>query len=99
TDRSGESGRNHFLHRRGAMEGQKVRGDRRSESREHQNQNENFAKDHRSHSPNTISIAPRMAVASGSMWPLLMKSIAWRWLKAVGRILQRYGLLLPSLTR
>src|SRR5690606_30370127 len=31
---------------------------------------------HRSHSPNTTSIAPRMAVASGSMWPLLMKSIA-----------------------
>ena len=31
---------------------------------------------HRSHSPNTTSMAPRMAVASGSMWPLHMKSIA-----------------------
>lgn len=44
---------------------------------------------HRSHSPNTTSIAPRMAVASGSMWPLDMKSIACRCEKAVGRILQR----------
>src|SRR3546814_5361941 len=54
---------------------------------------------HRSHSPNTTSIAPMIAVVSASMWPLHMKSIAWRWQKAVGRILQRYGLLLPSLTR
>ena len=51
---------------------------------------------HRSHSPNTTSIAPMIAVTSGSMWPTLMKSIAWRWLNAVGRILQRYGLFEPS---
>src|SRR5690242_21517310 len=44
---------------------------------------------HRSHSPNTMSIAPRMAVVSASMWPFDMKSIACRWLNAVGRILQR----------
>ena len=31
---------------------------------------------HRSHSPKTTSIAPRIAVASGSMCPLLIKSIA-----------------------
>jgi len=31
---------------------------------------------HRSHSPNTTSIAPNIAVASASMWPLHMKSIA-----------------------
>ncbi len=31
---------------------------------------------HRSHSPNTASIAPRIAVASGSMWPLHIMSIA-----------------------
>ena len=31
---------------------------------------------HRSHSPNTTSIAPRIAVASGSIWPFDMKSIA-----------------------
>ena len=43
----------------------------------------------RSHSPKTTSIAPRMAVASGSMCPLDMKSIAWRCENAVGRILQR----------
>src|SRR5690606_17035662 len=70
----------------------------RSQS-QHQDNNMRLQVAHRSHSPNTTSIAPRMAVASGSMWPLLMKSIACRWLNAVGRILQRYGLLLPSLTR
>ena len=54
---------------------------------------------HRSHSPKTTSIAPRMAVASGSMWPFDIMSIACRCENAVGRILQRYGLLVPSLTR
>ena len=53
----------------------------------------------RSTSPKTISIDPRIAVMSGSIWPRDMKSIACKWLKPVGRILQRYGLLLPSLTR
>ena len=31
---------------------------------------------HRSHSPNTMSMAPRTAVVSASMWPFIMKSIA-----------------------
>ncbi len=31
---------------------------------------------HRSISPNTMSSEPRIAVASASMWPLLMKSMA-----------------------
>ena len=44
---------------------------------------------HRSISPNTMSRAPRMAVTSASMWPLVMKSIAWRCEKPVGRILTR----------
>ena len=44
---------------------------------------------HRSHSPKTTSMADRTAVVSASMWPFIMKSIAWRWLNAVGRILQR----------
>ena len=44
---------------------------------------------HRSHSPNTTSMAPMIAVTSGSMWPLVMKSIACRCENAVGRILQR----------
>lgn len=56
---------------------------------EHASSQEYRKSDHRSHSPNTISIAPKMAVASGSMWPFVMKSIACKWLKAVGRILQR----------
>ena len=54
---------------------------------------------HRSHSPNTMSSAPRIAVVSASMWPFDMKSIACKWLNAVGRILQRYGLFDPSATR
>ena len=54
---------------------------------------------HRSHSPNTTSIAPMIAVVSASMWPFDIMSIACKWLNAVGRILQRYGLLVPSLTR
>ena len=29
------------------------------------------------------------AVMSASMWPFIMKSIACKWLNAVGRILQR----------
>ena len=44
---------------------------------------------HRSTSPNTMSSALRIAVVSASMWPRIMKSIAWRWEKPVGRILQR----------
>ena len=44
---------------------------------------------HRSTSPNTTSIAHSTAVVSASMWPFIMKSIAWRWLNPVGRILQR----------
>ena len=44
---------------------------------------------HRSHSPNTMSAAPSTAVTSASMWPFIMKSIACKWLNAVGRILQR----------
>jgi len=44
---------------------------------------------HRSHSPKTISIAPKIAVVSASMWPLAMNSIACRCENAVGRILQR----------
>ena len=31
---------------------------------------------HRSHSPNTMSSAPKMAVVSASIWPRDMKSIA-----------------------
>src|SRR3546814_608404 len=44
---------------------------------------------HRSHSPNTTTIAPHMTVASASMWPLVIMSIALRWLNAVGLRLQR----------
>ena len=46
-------------------------------------------RDHRSHSPKTTSMAERTAVVSASMWPFIMKSIACKWLNAVGRILQR----------
>ena len=45
--------------------------------------------DHRSTSPNTMSIALSTAVVSASMWPFIMKSIACRCEKPVGRILQR----------
>src|SRR5690606_22432101 len=41
---------------------------------------------HRSTSPNTISIEPRMADTSASMWPLVRKSIALRWAKPGARI-------------
>src|SRR4051812_7080085 len=54
---------------------------------------------HRSTSPNTMSSALSTAVVSASMWPFIMKSIAWRCEKPVGRILQRYGRLVPSATR
>ena len=54
---------------------------------------------HRSTSPNTMSIALSTAVVSASMWPFIMKSIACRCEKPVGRILQRYGRLVPSATR
>src|SRR5262249_32898135 len=42
---------------------------------------------HRSTSPNTISSEPRMADTSASMWPLQMKSMAWRCAKPGARIL------------
>ncbi len=44
---------------------------------------------HRSTSPNTMSMAESTAVTSASMWPFIMKSIACRCEKPVGRILQR----------
>jgi len=44
---------------------------------------------HRSHSPKTTSMALSTAVVSASMWPFIMKSIACKCEKAVGRILQR----------
>src|SRR5918993_1661347 len=43
----------------------------------------------RSTSPNTTSMADSTAVTSASMWPFIMKSIACRCEKPVGRILQR----------
>src|ERR1700720_3760727 len=54
---------------------------------------------HRATSPNTISIAPRIAEISASMWPRHRKSMACRWAKPGARILHLYGLLLPSATR
>ncbi len=44
---------------------------------------------HRSHSPNTMSSAPKIAVVSASMCPRDMKSMACKCENAVGRILQR----------
>src|SRR5215472_7764576 len=55
--------------------------------------------DHRSTSPNTMSMEPRTAETSASMWPRQRKSIAARWAKPGARILHLYGLLLPSATR
>src|SRR5262249_38212843 len=54
---------------------------------------------HRSTSPNTISIEPRMAEMSASMWPRQRKSMADRCGKPGARILHLYGLLVPSATR
>src|SRR5690242_294251 len=42
---------------------------------------------HRSTSPNTMSIEPRMADTSASMWPRVKKSMACRCAKPGGRIL------------
>ena len=58
-----------------------------------------FAMLYLSISPNTTSSEPMIATASASMWRLDMCSIACRKAKPVGRILQRYGRLLPSATR
>src|SRR5262249_24783582 len=54
---------------------------------------------HRSTSPNTISIDPRMADTSASMWPRQRKSMACRCAKPGARILHLYGLLVSSATR
>src|SRR5215510_4740778 len=54
---------------------------------------------HRSTSPNTMSIEPRMAETSASMWPRQRKSMAARWGKLGARILHLYGLLVPSVMR
>src|SRR4051794_21931756 len=54
---------------------------------------------HRSTSPNTMSSEPMIDGMSASVWPRPMKSMAARWTKLGERILQRYGLLVPSLTR
>src|SRR5438270_11075742 len=40
---------------------------------------------HRSISPKTISREPRLAVTSARIWPLVMKSMAWRCGNRVGR--------------
>ena len=42
---------------------------------------------HRSTSPNTMSIEPRMADTSASMWPRVRKSIACKWANDGARIL------------
>src|SRR6266436_5620564 len=54
---------------------------------------------HRSISPNTMSIEPMIATTSASIWPRVMKSVAWRKAKPGDLILQRYGRLVPSETR
>src|SRR5262249_33900163 len=45
----------------------------------------------RSTSPNTMSIEPRIAATSASMWPRHMASIICRCANDGARILQRYG--------
>ncbi len=57
------------------------------------------ARHQRSTSPNTKSIEPMIATVSASMCPLLMTSSACRCENPVGRILQRYGRLVPSDTK
>src|SRR5690606_1599085 len=53
----------------------------------------------RSTAPNAISSEPRIAETSASIWPRHRKSMADKCAKPGARILQRYGLLEPSLTR
>src|ERR1700736_238236 len=53
----------------------------------------------RSPSPTTMSIEPRIAATSASMWPRHMASIICRWANDGARILQRYCLLVPTATR
>ena len=50
-------------------------------------------------SPNTTSSDPMIAQTSASMCRLAITSVACRKAKPVERILQRYGLLVPSATR
>ena len=54
---------------------------------------------YRSTSPNTRSSEPMIATVSASMCRRAITSIACRKANPVGRILQRYGRLLPSATR
>ena len=54
---------------------------------------------HRSTSPKTISIEPKIALTSASIDLRQRKSIAARCAKPGALILQRYGLLVPSETR
>src|SRR6476619_2510368 len=54
---------------------------------------------HRSTSPNTMSIEPRMADTSASMCPRQRKSMACRCANPGARILHLYGLLVPSATK
>ena len=44
---------------------------------------------HRSISPNTISIVPMIATTSDSMWPLTTSSIIAKWAKPGARIFRR----------
>src|SRR5690606_18746816 len=53
----------------------------------------------RSTAPNTMSMEPRMAETSASMWPRFSQSMACRCLNPGAAILQRYGRLVPSETR
>src|SRR6516165_7969759 len=46
---------------------------------------------HRSISPKTMSMEPMIATTSASMWPRVIKSVAWRKAKPGDLILQRYG--------
>src|SRR3984957_14779704 len=54
---------------------------------------------HRSTSPKTMSIEPKIAEISASMCPRERKSIACKCAKLGARILHLYGLLLPSAIR
>jgi hypothetical protein len=82
-------GRPNFLCRNLGMEQIQVSSDQRHRPHGSGCQKHKLAWHQRSHSPNTISSAPNMAVVSASMCPRVMKSIAWRCENAVGRILQR----------
>jgi len=59
----------------------------------------NASRLYRSTSPNTRSIVPMTATASGRKWCRIIKSAPARWAKPGARILQRYGRLEPSETR